>query len=144
MGTAFSVYDIRGRVDESLTTEYVWNVGKALADWLPDDGVVIVAQSEEADATTVHALTEGLLLQGRGVVDAGQATKDALQGIVIDKQAAGGVHIAHDPLQGIEIITILGARGVAVTQENGLTDIDQLVQAGNFVPAAAKGETSPL
>jgi phosphomannomutase len=42
MGNTFSAYDIRGRIEESLTVEYTWTVGKAFADWLPEQGSVVV------------------------------------------------------------------------------------------------------
>ena len=48
MGTIFSATDIRGYVGESITTEYVWNVGKAFSEWLPQDGPVVIVEAETA------------------------------------------------------------------------------------------------
>lgn len=140
MGNVFSNTDIRGRTDDSLTTEYVWNLGKALAEWLPEGGDVVIARGTGANEQTVHALTEGVLLQGRNVIDAGEGDTATVIGAIGDKQAAGGVYIAHDDLQSYEIITMFDARGVTVTTDNGLNDLGLLVDAANFVPAATKGE----
>ena len=139
MSTIFSAYDIRGRVGESLTIEYAWTVGKAFAEWLPEEGSVVITKGAGADPATTHALIEGLLLQGRDVVDSGEGDQQAVTGIIGDIQAAGGLLIDHDDLQSLEIITLFDARGVAVTTDTGLTDIAQLVESANFTPASAKG-----
>lgn len=136
--------NIRGHADDSLTTEYVWNVGKGLAEWLPEEGDILVIKSEDAHSPSVHALVEGILLQGRNVEDLGTGDQHALVSNIGDKQAAGGVFIRHDGLQNLEIIELYDARGVLITADNGLTEIGELVEAGNFVPAATKGELKML
>lgn len=100
----------------------------------------MVVRAADANGTTVHALTEGLLLQGRDVLDAGAGDQQLTIGVIRDKSAAGGVLIAHDSLQGIEIITLLDAHGATITADTGLESLDQLIEAGNFVPASEKGE----
>jgi len=144
MGITFSTNDIRGRADDTLTTEHAWNVGKAAAEWLPEQGDIVVVHSADANESTVRALTEGLLLQGRNVIDAGQGDQQAVVVAIGDKQAAGGVLITHDQLQNIEIITLFDAQAATVTAETGLAEIDQLVDAGNFMPAAEKGSIVQL
>jgi phosphomannomutase len=142
MSTIFSAYDIRGRAGETLTVEYAWTAGKALAEWLPEDGVVVVAKSG-TDESIAHALIEGVLLQGRNVaVVSGdqQAVIDAINA----NQAAGGVLISHDGAQGLEVITLFDASGATITAESGLVTIAELIDAGNFLPAAEKGELTTL
>lgn len=139
MNTIFSSYDIRGRADESLTVEQAWTVGKAVAEWLPEQGVAVVGKSANANEAIANAVIEGLLLQGRNVVQSGddqQAVVEAIGTI----QAAGGVLVSHDEVQGLEIITLFDTNGVTVTAEKGLMEIAELIEAGNFVPAANKGE----
>jgi hypothetical protein len=143
MGTIFSTDDIRGRAGESLTTEYVWNVGKGLAEWLPEDGNVVVVRSPLADDMTAHALIEGLLLQGRDVIDAGEGDLQTVVGAIGDNKLAGGALVAHDQLDNLEIITLFDARGVVVTSDTGLAEIGQMVESANFVPAATKGSPKP-
>lgn len=140
MGSIFSVYDIRGRGDDSLNTEYVWNVGKAFAEWLADDGAIALVKHPDANQTTAHAFTEGALLQGRNVIDMGIGDQQGLIALLRDGRAVGGAIITHDALQNIEIITLLDAQGMGITAESGLSEIAELVEAGNFVPAAQKGE----
>ena len=144
MGTIFSTDDIRGRAEETLTTEYVWNIGKALAEWLPQDGDVVIVRSLGANDTTVRALTEGVLLQGRNVIDGGEGGVQETITAVGDDHAAGGILVAHNDLENLEIITFFDAQGVTITDQTGLNQIKELVEAGNFVPAAEKGSVTSL
>lgn len=140
MSTVFSAYDIRGRADDSLTTEYVWNVGRAFADWLPDDGAIAFSFRSDTNLTTLHAFNEGVMLQGRDAINTGEDNQQGLIALLRDGGAVGGAIVTHDALQGIEVITLLDARGIGITAESGLAEIAQLVDAGNFVPASQKGE----
>ena len=74
--TMITEQDIRGTNDTGLTTEYSWNVGKAVADWLPTAGNVVVLYVP-AGLSTAQAIIEGLRLQGRSVVDGGVGDRDA-------------------------------------------------------------------
>lgn len=139
MRTVFSTYDIRGRLDESLTVEYAWTVGKAFAEWLPDEGSIVIVSAPGANPSIVHALTEGVLLQGRDVIDLGTADQQALVETVAEKSAAGGMIVGREDVEQMEVITLYDAKGVAITDEMGLTAIEELINAGNFLPAASKG-----
>lgn len=144
MTNVFSMNDIRGHADDSLTTEYVWNAGKALAEWLPEDGDLVIVKAQGAHEATAHALVEGALLQGRDVVDAGTGDRQKLIETIGDQQAAGGALVSHDDLQNLEVVELFDGRGVAITADIGLAEIDELVEAGNFVPAATKGNQKTL
>lgn len=139
MSIVFSTQDIRGKLGESLTPEYLWNVGKAFAEWLAEDGIVVIVRSESVAVATTHPIVEGLLLQGRTVVDAGIGDWQVVVNTMSDRTAVGGIAVTHDDLQGHEIITLFGPQGVAITTDNGLTEIGQLIEAANFEPAPQKG-----
>ncbi|MFZ2544723.1 MAG: hypothetical protein WAW80_01985 [Candidatus Saccharimonadales bacterium] len=140
MGTIFSEYDIRGRAGQTLTVEYAWTVGKAFAEWLTDEQDIVVAKANDADETITHALTEGLLLQGRDVVAIGDGSDELIVASIRDNQASGGVLLSHDALQEVDIITLFDTNGVKITAETGLVEIEELIDAGNFLPASEKGE----
>lgn len=141
MGITFSTNDIRGRADDTLTTEHAWSVGKALAEWLPEQGSVVVAKSETANTGIVRGLVEGLLLQGRNVVDAGVGDWQVAVNALSTADTVGGAHVTHDDIQNLEIITLLDASGVVIDAEKGLMEISALVvDSDNFLPAARKGE----
>lgn len=140
----FSGFDIRGRFGETLTVEYAWNVGKALADWLPEDGRVVVVSKASARPEIIKAVIEGLRLQGRDVLDGGQGDKQTVIQISAGSQTAGAVMISHDELEGLETIELYQENAAPVTSETGLAQIASLVEAGNFVPAAVKGELTSI
>ncbi len=140
----FSGFDIRGRFGDTLTVEYVWNVGKGLADWLPTDGQVIVVSGPSANPGVVKALIEGIRLQGRGVIDGGQGDKQTLVQISSGAQTAGGVLVSHDELEHLETIELFQEEATPISSDTGLSQIASLVEAGNFVPAATKGELTSI
>ena len=140
MGTVFSAYDIRGRLGENISKEYVWTLGKSFAEWSPEEEKsLLVVSSSEANQDIVRALVEGITLQGRNVVTMTGGDEQTVVLGIADNQAAGGVLITHDSTD-MEVIALYDAQGIAITAENGLSNIGELVESGNFLPAAVKGE----
>lgn len=140
---SLTTYDIRGTDAAPLTIEYAWNIGKALADWLPTDGRLLVA-SHAAEERLSGALIEGLRLQGRSVISSGQLSKEQLSVRIVSDRLSGGVLIGYDELQRTATIEIYQHDGQLVTGETGLRDIVSSAESGNFVPAAVKGELTSL
>lgn len=138
----FKAYDIRGRVGTELTTEVSWKVGAALADWLPETGAVAVGYDMRPDSKDLaEAMIEGLRLQGRKVINIGNVSTDMIYFAVGHLGLAGGAMItaSHNPgdYNGIKLCRE-EARPIGI--ETGLADIRDEAAAGNFVPAATKGE----
>ncbi len=143
MSTIFSTYDIRGRAGDTLSAEQAWNVGKAFAEWLPENGAIVVTKTPETNETILHALIEGMLLQGRDILDGGDGDKESLTSYLNEEKAVGGVYVRHEAADNLEIITLLDRSGVDVTDQNGLTQISQMVMSGNLPPANVKGSVRP-
>lgn len=138
-----SAYDIRGTDATGLTMECAWNIGKAVADWLPTDGRVLVAGS--ADQTQrIEAAIEGLRLQGRAVMAAGELTKEQVIERITADRLSGAILVETDKLEQVTTVELYQHEGRLVTSETGLMTIRDLVQAGNFVPAATKGDLTQL
>lgn len=142
-GSMMSGFDIRGTETTGLTVDYAWNAGKALADWLPTAGSVVVtrAPSEERLAA---AVIEGLRLQGRNVVDGGTGDKEAAISYIKTMGLSGGAVIGFDELERVSVIELYREDGRLIDSQTGLAEIDELVQTGNFVPAAVKGELTAV
>lgn len=136
-------YDIRGTGETGLTIEVAWNIGKAVADWLPTAGDVIVLYVPKAQATA-YAIVEGLRLQGRNTVDGGVGDKDAAIAHIKTSGLSGAVVIGIEESTGVAIIQVFKEDGTVVSFESGLNEIKELVEAGNFVPAAVKGELTAI
>ena len=140
----FTAYDIRGKIAEGVSLEVAWNIGKALADWLATYGRIVVLRGEGANETLVNALIEGLRLQGRDVVDAGLGTKEVLTDHITHDGLSGGVFVTHDTDQDVCVIELYDDKAQLIVAENGLNEIGELTRAGNFVPAATKGELTAI
>ncbi len=139
MSTVFSAYDIRGRAGDTLTKEHAWNAGKAFSEWLPDPGPVIVYKNTSVNLDIYNSFIEGLLLMGRDVVDAGEGRKDDVVNALGDEKIVGGAMVVHDQAYDVEVISLFDANGAEITDKNGLTEVSQLVDAGQMIPAREKG-----
>ena len=138
-----SAYDIRGTEESGLTVECAWNVGKALADWLPTAGSVVVMY-QPAKKHIADAVTEGLRLQGRTVVDGGVGVKDRAQSYIKTAGLSGAAVVGSDELEKMTTIELYKEDAKLIDSETGLKEIQQMVEAGNFVPAVTKGELTQL
>lgn len=138
-----STYDIRGTEASGLTVECAWNVGKAVADWLPTEGAVLVS-GIASEAKLIDAAIEGLRLQGRAVIHAMPLSKEQVMERITADRLSGAILIGYDELADMKTIEIYQHEGRLITSETGLTSLHDLVQAGNFVPAATKGELTSL
>lgn len=138
-----SAYDIRGTEETGLTVECAWNVGKALADWLPTTGGVAVVYKPTQEHIA-HAVIEGLRLQGRNVVDGGNGTKERAVAYVKSAGLSGAAVIGFDEMEKVTTIELYQEDARLIDSENGLKEIREVVVAGNFVPAATKGELTHL
>ena len=136
----FKAYDVRGKVGTELTVDVAWGIGKAMADFLPNEGPVAVGRDMRPDSEELaNALIEGLRLQGRTVWDIGLVTSDMIYFAVGSNGLAGGAMVtaSHNPgaYNGIKLCRE-EAKPIGI--ESGLADIRDAVIAGNFVPAAEK------
>ena len=134
----FKAYDIRGKVGSELTNEVAHSVGRAFADWLPNEGAVAVGRDMRPDSAELAAsLIQGLTKQGRKVIDIGQVTSDMIYFAVGSQQLAGGAMVtaSHNPgeYNGIKLCRE-EARPVGL--ESGLGEIRDAALAGQFKDAS--------
>ncbi|MBC7581325.1 phosphomannomutase/phosphoglucomutase [Aeromicrobium sp.] len=134
----FKAYDVRGKVGSELTPAVTNSIGKAMADWLPNDGPVAVGRDMRPDsAELADAIIEGLQTQGRDVVDIGQVTSDMIYFAVGDLKLAGGLMVtaSHNPgeYNGIKLCR---EEAKPIGQETGLFDIRDAVLSDTFKPKA--------
>jgi phosphomannomutase len=133
----FKAYDIRGKVGTELNADTAERVGKALADWLPNEGAVAVGRDMRPDSKELaQALIDGLRLQGRAVWDIGQVSSDMIYFAVGKFGLAGGAMVtaSHNPgeYNGIKLCRE-EAKPIGI--DTGLADIRDAVVADTFVPA---------
>lgn len=136
----FKAYDVRGKVGSELSAALCQDIGRALADYLPEEGPVAVGRDMRPDsAELAEALIAGLRAQGRTVWDIGQVTSDMIYFAIGRFSLAGGavVTASHNPgaYNGIKIyrdhVTPVGL-------ESGLDVIRNAALGKTFKPAAAQ------
>ena len=132
-----SASDIRGAEETELTFDVAWNIGKATADWLEERGAVVVVYLP-TQHLLANAIIEGLRLQGRDVIDGGHGDGEALITHIMTQELAGGISIGYDDNDKKVTIELYDAEAHLVV-DSGLEEIRRRVEAGNFVPAEAKG-----
>lgn len=138
----FKAYDVRGKVGSELTTEVAGKIGKAFAQWVPNQGAVAVGRDMRPDSKELaDALIEGLRSQGRDVWDIGEVTSDMIYFAVGDNKLAGGVMItaSHNPgeYNGIKFCR---EEAKPVGEETGLFEVRDLAVANQFTDAEKQGE----
>lgn len=143
LAAIFKAYDIRGRVGTELTPSLVTSVGKAFADWLPEQGTVAVGHDMRPDsAELAAAFIEGLRSQGRQVMDIGQVTTDMIYFAVGDNKLAGGAMVtaSHNPGDD-NGIKLCREDAKPVGLHSGLGEVRDAALSGTFKPAAPEPGT---
>jgi phosphomannomutase len=140
----FKAYDVRGLSGEELTNDVARAYGRAVADYLPHKGPVIVGRDMRVDSEALAAaVMDGLTMQGRDVWDIGLVTTDMVYfGAGRFDEAAGGIMVtaSHNPgkYNGIKLV---GHGSVPMGATNGLMDIKQKLVDDDFAEAAAERGT---
>jgi len=134
----FKAYDIRGKVGTELTPAVTNAVGRALADWLPNEGAVAVGRDMRPDsAELAAAVIEGLQTQGRNVIDIGEVTSDMIYFAVGHLKLAGGAMVtaSHNPgvYNGVKLCR---EEARPIGQDGGLFEIRDKIAADDFKPTA--------
>ncbi len=136
----FRAYDIRGLVPEELNAEIARDIARAFADMLPE-GTVAVGRDMRTDSEQLAtAFIEGLIQQGREVLDVGMITSDMISFAVGQYDLAGGAMItaSHNPgeYDGIKL-TAAGVTPVGV--DSGLLEIKEKVIEQSYQQVAEEG-----
>lgn len=141
----FKAYDIRGKVGTELTADLCQNIGAAMAQWLPAEGVVAVGRDMRPDSEELaNAMIEGLRSQGRDVWDIGQVTSDMIYFAIGKYDLAGGAvvtasHNGND-YNGIKIYR---DKVTPVGLTTGLSEIRDAALAGTIAPSENQGTLTP-
>ncbi|MGB4967619.1 MAG: hypothetical protein WBO35_05455, partial [Candidatus Saccharimonadales bacterium] len=134
----FKSYDIRGKVGSELSMTVARDVGRALADFLPTDGVVAVGRDMRPDsAELAQNVVDGLTAQGRDVIDIGEVTSDMIYFAVGSLELAGGAMVTASHNPGADNgIKLCREEARPIGMGTGLEDIRDAVLDGRFKDVA--------
>ncbi len=141
LASIFKAYDIRGKVGSELSVDFVRDIGRAFADWLPSQGPVVVGHDMRPDSRQLaDELIKGLVQQGRDVWDIGLGTSDMVYFAPGKFRLAGGAMItaSHNPgeYNGIKFCR---EKALPVGLESGLAEVRDITLAKKFNKSATQG-----
>lgn len=141
----FKVYDIRGKVPNELTHEVAEAVGRALADFLPAGKVAVGRDMRPDSEQLASSIADGLMAQGREVVDLGQITSDMMYFAVGSNDFAGGAMVtaSHNPGE-YNGIKLTGAGVTPIGEETGLLDIKSAIINDEYKISSEKGSKTEM
>ncbi len=142
----FREYDIRGLVEQDLTSEVVESIGKAFGSWLQLSGgkeVVIGRDNRLSSKPLSKALMSGLCSTGCDVVDIGVVPTPVLYFSIIHYRKDGGVMVtgSHNPVEfnGLKL-----CKGVFSIHGEEIQSLRRIVEGGDFKEGRGKfKEESP-
>jgi phosphomannomutase/phosphoglucomutase len=137
--TIFREYDIRGLVDEDLTTEAVELIGRAYAAFARPKGakrITVGRDCRDHSPRLSEALKRGLVAGGLDVIDVGVVTTPMLYFSIFHFEADGGIQItgSHNPPEynGLKVCI-----GTASLHGAEIQELRKIIETNRF------SETSP-
>ncbi len=130
----FRAYDIRGVVDQTLTTEVIKKIGLAIgseAGDLGEQALVVGFDGRISSPDVVEALIEGLTESGRDVINIGMVPTPVLYFATHNSEARSGVMVtaSHNPPDYNGFKIVLDGRTLV---EDDITRIYERVMSGDF------------
>ena len=137
----FKAYDIRGIYPEEINEETVYDIGRAIAQYLKAKKIVVGQDIRKSSPAFFESLTRGITDQGVDVYDLGLATTPMVYFASGRLEVEGGVMItaSHNPPE-YNGLKICRAKAVPVGENSGLFEIRDLTIKGEFSKGNKKGE----
>lgn len=123
-------YDIRGRIPDELNQDVAWRIGRAFADTLRCENVVVGRDVRLSSPQLATAVTAGLNDGGSAVVDIGLCGTEEVYFQTAHRGAGGGIMVtaSHNPMDynGMKLVRE-GSR--PISGDSGLHEIGRLASA---------------
>ncbi len=133
--TCFKAYDIRGKLGEELNEDIAYRIGRAYADFIKPDSVVLGGDVRETSEALKMALAEGIMDAGADVIDIGMTGTEEVYFAVQHLKVDGGIEVtaSHNPIDynGMKPVR-KGSRPVSA--DTGLLDIKSLAEQYEEIP----------
>ncbi|MCK9172566.1 MAG: phosphomannomutase [Desulfuromonas thiophila] len=143
--TCFKAYDIRGRIPDELDEEVVYRIGRAYAEFVRPQRVVVGHDVRLTSPLLSQALCLGLTEAGVDVYDIGLCGTEEVYFATFHEQMDGGIMItaSHNPMDynGLKLVR---QQAQPISADTGLQQIRQLAEAGDFEDPHRFGNVEPL
>jgi phosphomannomutase len=143
--TCFKAYDIRGRVPDELNVDIAYAIGRAYAEVVAPNKVVVGHDIRLSSESIKKALAQGLMDAGVDVHDIGQCGTEEIYFATFHYEMDGGIAVtaSHNPkdYNGMKFVRE-GSR--PISGDTGLFEIKRLAEENSFVDSHRKGKYYPL
>ncbi|PIR99222.1 phosphomannomutase/phosphoglucomutase [Candidatus Collierbacteria bacterium CG10_big_fil_rev_8_21_14_0_10_44_9] len=142
----FKAYDIRGIYPINVDNDLAYQIGLAYAEYTKPNGEILVGEDVRLHSHELkESLIRGLLDAGVDVVDVGLISTDMYYFGVGNYKYAGGIQVtASHNLSEWHGFKMVKAGPVAMTIEEGIGQIRDLIQTGNIKPSKKKGNVRKI
>lgn len=139
----FKAYDIRGIYGPEIDDDTAYRIGRALIVHFQAKKVAVGRDVRTSSPALFQAFTKGVIEQGGDVVDLGIVTTPMVHFAAgrLEVDLAVAITASHNPPEynGVKV-DLHGA--IPVGEKTGLSDIRDLVMAGNFSESPIRGTMS--
>jgi len=138
--TCFKAYDVRGRVPDQLNEDVALRIGRAYAEVIQPETVVVGHDIRLTSEVLKQALITGLQDQGVNVYDIGLCGTEEIYFATSHLQAGGGIAVtaSHNPkdYNGMKFVR---EQSKPISGDSGLKEIQQLAELNEFSVSAQRG-----
>jgi phosphomannomutase len=146
----FKAYDVRGRIPDELNEDVAYRIGRAYAQVVKPERVVVGHDIRLTSESIKRALADGLMDEGCDVFDIGLCGTEeiyfaAFHAVVEGKKMDGGIAVtaSHNPkdYNGMKFVR---EEAKPISGDTGLLDIKALAEANNFDKPESCGKLRAL
>jgi phosphomannomutase len=141
--SCFKAYDVRGQLGSELDSEIAYRVGRAYAEFLQPQQVVLGGDVRSTSEELKTALAQGITDAGSNVIDIGMVGTEEVYFATSYLKADGGIEVtaSHNPIDynGMKFVKKACA---PISGDSGLFDIKDLAEKGVFKNTKHKGSVS--
>lgn len=129
----FKAYDLRGKVPEELNEDIAYKIGRAYTQLYSPKKVAVGFDIRNESPAITSALIRGLLDGGTDVLNIGLCGTEEVYFATFHNEHDGGIMVtaSHNP-KGHNGMKLVGPEARPISADNGLMDIKELVEKGNF------------
>jgi phosphomannomutase/phosphomannomutase/phosphoglucomutase len=141
----FKAYDIRGRIPDELNEDIAYRIGRAYAEFLKPERVVVGRDVRLTSESLCRSLSDGLTDGGADVFDIGLCGTEEIYFATFSEKMDGGIMVtaSHNPMDynGMKLVRG-GSR--PISGDSGLDEIERLAARNDFAPSPGKGRVTAL
>ncbi len=143
--TCFKAYDVRGRVPDQLNEDIAYRIGRAYAEVIKPQQVVVGHDIRLTSEAIKAAVSRGLMEQGVDVYDIGLCGTEEIYFATSHAGMDGGIAVtaSHNPkdYNGMKFVR---EESRPISSDTGLLDIKSAAERNEFTAADSAGQLHPL